>query len=469
MSPDIQANYPVIIIGSGPSGSAIASELTRAGVRCLMLEAGKYYPRHLFPRPEIDYYSQIYWGGGIELDTTARNGIMRGKAVGGGTLAYQGIMYRFDEFVYQSWRDLSGISYFTEEDMQPWYDRAEPLLHMAPVDERYRNECSRIFLEGHRKLGYQAKPELRAQHNCQWDRGNDCIMCLGGCPLDSKGSMPHTVLKRALRQGLHLIPEFEVDQVEVKAGSIICRGRYRRDRRMSFSCRRLVLAAAPLGNTRLLLKSGFRDRLPALGKNFYIHAQWFHFGLFDQEINAHKGPFQVYGSQDMRLRRKGIKFENTFAPPAGLAWLYPGYGRRHHAFMRRYRYVSCIESSIRSFHPGTIRLDRNDNLVIDCGLTGDEYRRTREARNMAYQMLCSAGAREVATSCFSICPHHFGGVNMGVDGGRSCVDPEFHLHGFRDIYCADSSAFPGATGLNPVFTILALSIKASQQILKEMA
>jgi choline dehydrogenase-like flavoprotein len=58
---------------------------------------------------------------------------------------------------------------------------------------------------------------------------------------------------------------------------------------------------------------------------------------------------------------------------------------------------------------------------------------------------------------------------MGADGTRSCVDPEFHLHGFRNIYCADTSAFPNAPGMNPVLTILALSIKASQHILREMA
>jgi hypothetical protein len=51
-----------------------------------MLEAGKYYPRETLPLPEIDSNSQMYWSGGIELDTTCKNGIMRGKAVGGGTL-----------------------------------------------------------------------------------------------------------------------------------------------------------------------------------------------------------------------------------------------------------------------------------------------------------------------------------------------------------------------------------------------
>ncbi|MGD0949864.1 MAG: GMC family oxidoreductase [Candidatus Binatia bacterium] len=469
MSTDVKGLYDVIVVGSGPSGSVIANELTRAGVKCLMLEAGKYYPRDTLTRPEIDYYSQIYWSGGMELDTSCKNGIMRGKAVGGGTLAYQAIMCRFDEYVFSYWREKSGIPYFTVEEMEPWYKKADQLLPTALVDERYRNECCRIFVEGLAKLGYTARAELRAMDDCHWDKGNDCICCLGGCRIDGKGSMPHTVLKRALTQGLHLIPEFEVKQVGVKPDGVIVNGEYRQDERLSFFGRKLVLAGAPLGNTKLLLESGFKVKLPALGDNFYIHTQWFNCGMYDREINAHKGPFQVYGTHDPKLRQKGIKFENTFPPPGGLAWLFPGMGRKHHEVMRKFRYLSCVESSIRSFHPGTLRLDRHDSMIINSGLTDDEGRRTKEGQQIAYDVLYSFGAKWVVTARFSICPHHFGGLSMGVDGGRSCVDPEFHLHGFRNVYSADSSVFPMSTGMNPVLTILALSIKASQQILKEMA
>ena len=281
--------------------------------------------------------------------------------------------------------------------------------------------------------------------------------------------MPHTVLKPALKQGLHLIPEFEVKRVEANLDGVAVYGEYRRAERMSFRARKLVLAGAPLGNTKLLLKSGFKTKLPALGENFYVHTQWFHFGMCDREINAHRGPFQVYGSHDPKLCQQGFKLENTFPLPAGLAWLFPGYGREHHATMRRFRNLSCVETSIRSFHPGRLRLDKHDNLIIDCGLTDDEEHRTKTAEELASNILYSFGASRVVTSRFSVCPHHFGGLNMGVDAAKSCVDPEFRLHGFRDIYCADTSAFPNAPGMNPVLTILALSIKAGQQILEDLA
>lgn len=467
MTTIVKDRYDVIIVGSGPSGSAIAAEITKEGVKCLMLEAGKYYPKKSFPLNEIDTMGQLYWNGGAILDTTGRNGIGAGKAVGGGTITYQGIIYRFDEMLLSQWRDHSGIDYFTEQALDPYYSRAEAYLNIEQVDEKYRNECSKIFFESHARLGYQAKPESRAQLNCGWDKGNDCLVCLGGCKIFGKQSMPETVLKPALKNGLHLIPEFEVKFIEPKADGVRVVGRYRNSEPMSFWGRKLVLGGGPLGNVKLLMKSGMKEKLPALGKNYYVHTQWFHLGLFNKEINAHRGPFQVYGCIDPKLRQRGIKTENVFPPPAACAMVLPGFGREHQAMMRKYRYLSLIETSIRGFNPGQIKLRKDDSYIIDCGFNADDLRREKWGQDMAYEMLNGAGAVKVVTALISFIFHHYGGVNLSTDHSRGCVDPEFHLNGFRNIYCSDTSSFPTATGLNPVLSILALSIKASEQILKE--
>jgi len=460
--------YDVIIIGSGCSGSAIANELTREGVSCLMLEAGKHHKKEQLPLNPIDSFGQMTWGGGLEMDTTFRNAVMRGKGVGGGTVVYQAIMYRFDEYVYEFWREKSGISDFTVEKMQPWYEKAEALLSISQQDERYKTECARIFHDGLTKLGFQPKIEMRAQKNCHWDKGNDCIECYGGCKINGKQGMPDTVLKSALKQGLKLIPEFEVKKIEEKSEGWMVHGEYRGNKRFSFNCRKLVLGAGPLGNIKLLEDSGFKKRLPSLGQNFYVHTQWTHFGLFDQIVDAHKGVLMYYGCTDTKCREMGIKFENIFMSPAILADFYPGYGRNHQEIMRKYRHLSCIESAVQGRNPGSVKFDKNGIPIIDIGFTDEDKKREKYAAEVAHNVLYKEGAKEVVTSPFSICPHHFGGLNLGVDGETSCIDPEFRLHGFRNLYCADSSAFPASCGLNPALTILALSIKASQNILKEV-
>jgi choline dehydrogenase-like flavoprotein len=46
--------------------------------------------------------------------------------------------------------------------------------------------------------------------------------------------------------------------------------------------------------------------------------------------------------------------------------------------------------------------------------------------------------------------------------------PDFNLHGFGNIYTADSSVFPNAPGINPSFTIMALSCMAGDRILRDV-
>lgn len=462
-------HFPVIIIGSGASGAAIAHELTQAGVSCLMLEAGSHQPRASMPRAELEWLPEIFWGGGLELDRAARAGVMRGRAVGGSTLTYTAVMYRYDDLVFDWWRQLSGVPFLNEQELAPHYDVAETYVPLQRQDESFNNACNDIFRDGFTKKGYKVHAELRGMAGCRSEEGNDCMACMGGCAIGSKASMPDTLLKQALQNGLKLLPEFEVERIEKRPdGGAICHGFHQGRTRLSFTCDRLVLACAPVGNTKLLSRSGFGDRLPALGKNFYVHWQWWHFGEFDREIDGFKGPFQVYASTDMRLRKRGLKFENTFVPPGAFASSCPGHGRAHARAMRRYRNHSCIESAVRSFHPGWIKAHPDGSHTFDSGETGDETRRTKVAREIAYSILADAGARNLWTTSYAACPHHFGGLNLSTDPERGCVDPEFHLHGHPDIYCADSSVFPGSAGLNPALTIWALSHRASQQILKEM-
>ena len=58
------SKYDAIIVGGGVSGSFIAHELTKSGMKCLMLEAGRHFSRDTYPRTELDSNGQLYWGGG---------------------------------------------------------------------------------------------------------------------------------------------------------------------------------------------------------------------------------------------------------------------------------------------------------------------------------------------------------------------------------------------------------------------
>jgi choline dehydrogenase-like flavoprotein len=461
------AGYDVVIVGGGVSGSFIADELTRAGLQCVMLEAGKHFGRETYPRKEIDANSQLYWGGGIELNKDASIGFLRPKVVGGGSIVNQALLDRFDDVAFDAWQETSGVEFLSRRALDPWYDQVSERIAIRTVPEVYRNGNAEVFRQGFERNGYRYAPLERAQRDCRYQDGNCCIECLMGCRIDSKQSTPVTVLKRALEAGLDLVSEFEAERVQTRGDEVTVTGRSSTGAMASYTGRRLVLAAGAIGNSRLLLGSPLAASLPALGRNFYTHPQYMVLGVYDEPIGAHRGPMQSYKSADPTFRRAGFKLENVFAPPVAIAMLVPGFAAAHQRTMRDITHLACIEVAVRDTNPGRIRLGRRGAVVVEKRLN-DEDRRRRDRGTQAIRNIFTAtGAREILVGNIAIGLHLMGGCNLGTDPARSVTAPTFQLHGVPNVYVGDSSIFPNAPGINPSFTIMALSLMAAARILED--
>ncbi len=458
--------YDFVIVGSGPSGSVIAQALVEAGARCVMLEAGKHYTADTFPEDELGSNVELFWNGAVDLNTDASLALLRGKCVGGTSIVNQALLDRFDAVAFDDWKADSGIPWFTVEQMAPHYDAVEAHLSIRQIPEALWNRNSRIFAEGHRRLGLGCCPMDRGQTNCNTEAGNDCMVCLGGCRLDSKQSMLVTFLAEALSKGLALRPEVMVETVEARGGQVLVRGRGR-DGAVEVRGRRLVLAGGALGNSQILLRSGFGVKLPALGSRFTCHPQNMHYGFFDEAVDSHKGAFQTVKSRDAGIRSRGFKLENVFAPPIATAMLVPGWGPAHQRTMARYRHMACLEVCVRDEAAGRIQVARNGRLRVEKRLTARDEARLADGTELAEQIFRTCGAKEVLHSPFMFGVHLMGGCVIGTDPARSVVNEGFALHTSPDVFIADSSAFPNAPGINPSLSVMALAHRASERILKE--
>lgn len=461
--------HDFLFVGAGISGPFIAKDLCEAGANCIMVEAGSHYSRQTYPTNGMDGASQLYWSGGIELGHDCKIVFLRPKVVGGGSIVNQALVDRFDQDALDSWKAKSGIEFFSVEGMNSWYDRAESEIEIQEIPAEFRNKNAAIFEKGFKRLGYQKAPLRRAQSNCHLEEGNCCIACLNGCRIGSKQSTPETVLKKAVNRGLRLIPDVEIIHISETNGYVKAVGKDKKGGLITFKAKKLVLAAGAVGNAKLLLNSGYRRLLPWVGHDFFCHPQFMSFGIYDEKIYSHLGAFQAFKSDDAGFRKNGFKLENVYAGPESIAMLLPGFGKAYQRLMEKLNHFACIEVCTRDTQPGRIKTRRNGNVFIRKEQNAEDLSRQAKGTKIIEDIFKSTGARQIIHGKFGIGLHLMGCCPIGVDGKFSVVNPEFQLHSSKHIYCADSSIFPNAPGINPSLTIMALSKKAAASIIRSQS
>jgi choline dehydrogenase-like flavoprotein len=458
--------YDFVVIGSGVSGGRIAHDLTIGGAKVLLLEAGKRFDRNSFPADEFGYTAEMFWSGGLEVSKDGSIGMMRGRCLGGTSVLNQADLSRFDELAWDDWRDRSGIEWFNKDAMDPVYDYLDSTVVHSRIPEHYRNRSAELFIRALDADGIGWEPIDRAQSDCRLDQGSDCIVCLGGCPRDSKQSTLVAQIPAAESAGLTVETEWRVEKiVERPFGAVGIYGTHR-GQRATAEGREVILAGGAFGNSTLLANSGLAKTLPALGRGFACHPQMMSFGLYDEPVDSHKGALQSVEGHDPRIRGAGLKLENVFAPPIAIAMLIPGYGQQHHERMRKYRYLSCFEVAIRDENSGTLTTSRKGALVIDKSLTELDRKKFAQGRQISSELHAKAGAGETIFSDQLFGLHLMGGCALGTDETTSVVDPDFRVHGHPRLRIADSSVFPSAPGINPSYTIMALTHLAGVAILE---
>lgn len=457
--------YDYIVIGSGPGGSVVGYQLHKSGADVAILEAGKFFRKDTFPRNEADTSAQLYWGGGIEFDKTAKMAFLRGRAVGGTSIINQALVDRFDDIALQDWKTQSGIDFFTPEGMKPYYDAAEDSIPIYEFNKREFNCNAEHFTKACDKLDYKWGLLHRAQSDCAGERGNDCIACLGGCHRDSKQSSLVNYIQPGEKEGLEVIAETEVSHIEDKVDHVDVFAT-RKGTRVKFQARKLIIAGGCFGTTQILLNSGVKKRLPALGKYFSSHPQFMNFGIFDEPVNSHKGYFQTVASKDPNFRQAGFKLEIVFAPPVSIAMLFKDFGRDHQEIMRNYTRINCIEVAVRDQNIGELRINNKGRLEIDKQLTDQDMSRRDAGLETVHNIMAEAGAKRILHAPMYFGLHLMGGAVMGTNPSTSVVNSDFKLHTSDNVYVCDSSLFPNAPGINPSLTIYALSHKLSEQLVK---
>lgn len=463
-SPDaLDRSYDAVVIGAGASGGVMAKQLTEAGMNVALLEAGSYYENKDFLPFEQIYQAKRFWNGGFETDRFFKALFIRGKGVGGSTLVNQCLINRFKPDVFEAWRAVSGKQEFNSEKMNSYYNKVEDELNLETIDPDTFNENNRAMVRGMEACGYKWTPLRRGQTHC-----TDCIHCLGGCPLGSKQGTNQTFIPRAQEKGLEVIAGCEVHSVELaKNGGGHKLNLTLEGHRRQYATPRVIFASGTFGTTGMLLRSGLKSQLPALGENFACHVQRLVFGEFEEDLHLFDGAFQAVASDDENFHRQGFKLECIAGPPITAAIAMGDYGADLKHKMKNIRRYGALECAIRDDNAGTVSIDKKERLVIEKPLTSSDKSKMEKALEAIHNVLTAAGAKSIDKLDMDVGLHLQGTCRMGTHPATSVVDHNWHIHGHKNAYITDASTFPTSSGINIVDTVMAQAMMASEVVINE--
>jgi choline dehydrogenase-like flavoprotein len=307
--------YDAIIVGSGASGGWAAMELTQAGMKVLMLEAGSAIDQakdfgHKFPY-QMEYrgqgkpgmmrrYSGTERNYRIMLDnlenpyTTTADTVYRwgrSRCLGGRTLHWARASDRMADYEFKAAsRDGYGVDWpISYADIKPYYDRVESFIGVSAAMEGLPqfpdgeflppmplNCAESIFTAAAKSMGLRSTQRRLAQltrvHHgrpaCHY-----CGNCVNGCDVGAMFNTIAVTLPVAMKtKNLELRTDCVVAQVrmnsENRAQGVTYIERYTK-KSVDVDAKHVILAASTLENTRLLLlsaKNGLANSSGALGQ-----------------------------------------------------------------------------------------------------------------------------------------------------------------------------------------------------------
>jgi choline dehydrogenase-like flavoprotein len=486
----------VCIVGSGCGGGVIACELAQRGSKVVVLESGGYYNESDFNQLELWAYQNLYLNGGAFLDAEGQIAIMAGSNLGGGSTVNWMNCLRTKPWVREEWAREHGL----EGVDGPDFDR-----HLDAVWERVgvNDRCSDLngphqrLKEGCERLGYGFKLITRNSDPERYDPESAGYLGFGDQSGAKLGTLK-TYLQDAYDQGAELVVSCRAERILVESGRAAgVEGTFLdadgRRARVVVHAPQVVVACGSIESPALLLRSGIGG--PAAGDYLRMHPATAMLGLHEGDQRSWWGPPQAGLSDEFARLEDGYGFLLE-CPATGVgisASALPWHsGRDHKELMEGFGRSAAMILLIRDRGHGRVEIDRDGNSVVHYRMSDErDLRIFRRALVELVRVQEAAGARRIVTfgrkapiwergedlEAFSravhdtsldpnehaiFSAHQMGSCRMGSDRSKSVAGPWGELHDTSGVWIGDASAFPTASGTNPMITIMALARRTAE-------
>jgi choline dehydrogenase-like flavoprotein len=457
--------FDVCIVGSGPAGVALGTQLAKAGLRTLMLEGGLAPGKD--PRYAALSVAEASGDAAYPLQST------RFLAPGGTTAIWTGNTPRLRpiDFQVNAYTPEGAAWPIDYETIEPYYGRAEQMLRTRgdgqaygiprstplPPEDKPGNALARQML---------ARLDIPSLTTFKSDGPDGGPVRVGRDLLpDFVALAPATLVLGAVARRFQSSGGESIDSVLVQEIGGAPR---------PLMARAYVLAAGAVESARRLLLST-SDRSPnGIGNDFDQVGRRFH-------------------------EHPGVRVE-------GYVSIAPGDDQQVYQMARSYKFYEAFKREGLGSITLRIKLDRReetdrvaslelgaalemypapDNRVtlsphrdplgdpiahLQFSFSPQDHATMARARGLLHDIATKLQARNLqAPPDVQWAHHHLGTVPMGVDPRTSVVDANLRVHGMKNLFVLTSGNFVTSGPANPTLTIVALAHRLAEHLVGELA
>ncbi|EME85935.1 uncharacterized protein MYCFIDRAFT_52380 [Pseudocercospora fijiensis CIRAD86] len=521
----------VVIVGSGCGGAVAAKYLAEAGLKVVVVDQSYYWSPEHFPMAESQAGAHLFGNGGIVTSTDGSISVVAGATWGGGGVINWSASLQPQGYVRREWAQKFGLPHFNGSAFQADLDAVCARMGVSAnhINHNKGNtvllEGARKLGWSAKAVPQNTGGEVHDDGFCT--RG--CRSC--GKKGTTVTFLPDAAEAGArFIEGLEVkvitFDEADATKTTGVKGTWVSRdqaggvaGNHRATREVVIKAKRTIVSGGSLYTPILLLKSGLKNK--HIGRHLHLHPVNMVAAVWDEDVRPWEGPILtsvVNEFENLDGDGYGAKLECTTMLPSSFLPLYEWKGGlAFKEFTLKMRRMTGYISLARDRYGGRVYLNPKDGrLTIDYSPSTYDKNHILEGIVRLAELLYVEGAREIYTAIpgvdafirpsadtdakVSLSPnsspsitdpdfvewtkkvrangmpspqtpyfsaHQMGTCRMGTSPTNSVVDDRGRVWGTQNLYIADTSVFPSASGVNPMITCMGISRGIARGIVNE--